>query len=277
MEALKYYRASAKEDPSFRPAFNNLGTIYSEIGKPDLALGFYKQALDLGEDASVYFNMGSELFRLERYEESAGYLKKALGIDRRLLRAHLLLGYLYGKMEKPDRSEIYFRNSLKLDPENKMAALGLCVLLEKEDRNEEALELSTAFLKIFKENASFKNMRAGLLLKLNRVDDSLSEYKELAKTSDKFTSFSSLIEKARGESSDQYNKLFSGMSDKISLRTEKLKKKISSRKTSGTRADETEKKDDMKDLVDLSLLHLFNGDSDKALHYLFQAKKIKGK
>ena len=39
-------------------------------------------------------------------------------------------------------------------------------------------------------------------------------------------------------------------------------------------ADPTEKKQEVKDLMDLSFLYLFKGDSDKALQLLFQAKKL---
>ena len=73
MEALKHYQNSVKEDSSFRPAFQNLGALYSDMGKPELALGFYKQALDLGEDASILFNMAGDCFRLERYAEAENF------------------------------------------------------------------------------------------------------------------------------------------------------------------------------------------------------------
>ncbi|MEQ9362617.1 MAG: hypothetical protein RIF32_00155, partial [Leptospirales bacterium] len=36
-------------------------------------------------------------------------------------------------------------------------------------------------------------------------------------------------------------------------------------------------KADLKDMVDLSFLHLFNGDTDKALRFLMQARKMKQK
>ena len=274
MEALKYYRASAREDSSFRPAFNNLGAIYSELGKPDLALGFYKQALELGADAAVLFNMAGECFRLEKYTESEGFLKKALQIDRRMLRAHILLAYIYGKIKDYKKAEIYFKNVLTLEKNNRMAHLGLCVLYSETGRLEEALKIADEFLKTAPSDETFVNLRGGLLLQTGKVDESLEIYQELSKKSEKFTSFTSHLEAAKNDENNEYEKLFSGMKDKIKERNIKLKQKIEKRKKEKESVNPEGHKDDMKDLVDLSLLHLFNGDSEKALKYLFQAKKV---
>jgi len=274
MEAVKYYQETVKEDPSYRPAFQNLGALYSEMGQPDLALGFYKQALDLGQDAAIYFNMAGEFFRLEKFKEAESYLIKALKLERKMVRAHLLLAYLYGKTDRQSKAEIYFKNVLTLDKNNRMAHLGMCILKSETEKYEEALGIADRYLSLSPEDISFRDLKAGLLLKLNRIDDSLDLYTDLSKKSEKFTSFTSHLKQAKQEAGREYEKFFAQTKDKIQEKNTQLKQKIEMRKKESRKADESEHKEDMKDLVDLSLLHLFNGDSEKALKYLFHAKKV---
>lgn len=283
-EALKNYKASAREDISFRPAFNNLGVLYARAGRPDLAIGFFNRALELEEDDIVHFNLGSEFFRLENYKESEHHLISALKKNRRLIRAHLLLAYLYTRENKIEKADIYFQNALKLDPRNRAAALGLAVSLAERDRNREALDLTDRYLRENPDDESFRNLRAGLLLKLNLYQESLQEFSELTKKSPEYTSFTDHLRAAREEEKSEYNRVFSGINDKIKERASRLQAKIEKRKRllkkarSAEPPEEISKEElqsELKDMLDLSFLHLFNGDSEKALRFLFQARKMK--
>ena len=286
-EALKFYRATARSEPSFRPAFINLGALYARARRPDLAIGFFKRALELGEDDVVYFNLGSESYRLEEYQESEKYLKKALRLNPRLLKGHLLLAYLHEHLKQYDKSDIYFQNTLKLEPGNRVAALGWAVSLADRELHEQALAVVEKVLGANPADEGLRNLRAGLLLKLNRLEQSLDEFTELTKSSQKFISFTEHLQAARGESREAYDKVFEGIGDKIGDRTQRLRARIEKRKklmaarragktVNGTGDDTPEElKQDLKDMVDLSFLHLFNGDSEKALKFLFQARKMK--
>jgi tetratricopeptide (TPR) repeat protein len=274
IHALKYYRASAKEDPSFRPAFNNLGVIYSRQGRADLAIGFFRQALELGEDAAIYFNLGSESFRLERFDHSEKYLKKALSFDRRMLKAHLLLAYLYGKKRDFASAEIYFKNALLLEPANRTAVLGMTVMLSEQERYDEALKTVDSFLALRPDDVSLRDLRAGLLLKTNRLKESLDEYSTLSRTSEKFTSFTEHLEAAKRESDAAYGAFFEDVDDKIRRRTERLRERLKTKREEGGQTAGTPEQD-IRDLMDLSFLHLFNGDSDRALKFLFEARRRK--
>ena len=283
-EALKYYKAAARQDAAFRPAFNNLGALYARAGRPDLAIGFFKRALELGADDIVNFNLGSEHFRLEQLNESESFLKTALRLNPRFLKAHILLAYLYEKQDRHDKADIYFKNALKLDPRNRMAALGLTVSLAERGLHEDALAAADKFLAFFPHDEALRNLRAGLLLKMNRYQESLGEFSELTKTSKKFTSFTDHIKAARAEQNDEYDRVFEGVDDKIKERTRRLRAKIEKRKelmnlrkgqASPPVESAEELKENLKDMVDLSFLHLFNGDTEKALQYLLQARKMK--
>ena len=280
-EALRFYKEAAREDSNFRPAFNNLGVIYARSGHPETAIGFFRRALELGEDDIVCFNLGSELYRLERYRESEPFLKRSLRLNNRLLKGHILIAFVYDRLGERDKAEIYFQNALKLDPENRPAALGFIVSLAAGERYEDALAAAENFLAKRPGDDGLKKLRAGLLLKLDRGEESLREFTELASTSKKFTSFTDHLENARSDAESEYSRVFAGMDDKIKKRRARLARRIQKRKELLKGGDEPneqtekERKQDLQDMVDLSFLHLFNGDQEKALKYLFQARKLK--
>ena len=85
------------------------------------------------------------------------------------------------------------------------------------------------------------------------------------------------------------NDMGSTAAARISDKTKELKKRMAARKKhlesaknlsanqngiEGAMDLQVELKEDLRDMVDLSLMHLFNGDSKKAMQFLFQAKKM---
>lgn len=273
-DALKKYHAASRADPSFRPAFMNLGSLYSRSGKPDTAIGFYKRALELKEDSAVHFNLGSDNFRIGRLEDSRKHLIRCLKLDNRMLRAHILLAYLYGKENNYDRAFIYFQNALKIDPSNRTAILGYTVALSEKEEYEKALKLLESGRIDLNKDVALKNLHAGLLLKLGRLGESLKEVSELTKTSSAYTSFTDHLKKAKQEKDDEFERIFAGIDDKISERIDRVRKRIEEKKAIGKKAEDESGPDELKDLVDLSFLHLFHGDTEKALKFLFQAQKM---
>ena len=281
-EALRFYKASVREDPGFREAFNNLGALYARAKRPDLSIGFFRRALELGEDERVCFNLGSELFRLERLPESEYYLVRALHHNRRLVRAHVLLAYLYRKQERLDRAAIYFSNAVKLEPGNRPAALGYAILLSDDQKFSEALEAVRGYLAASPADETFRKLEAGLLLQGQDYRQSTQAYAQLAKTSTGFKSFTDHLASARKENEAEFQRVFAGIDEKIRNRADRLRERIKKRKEWLAERDGApppeepgQLQSDLKDMVDLSFLHLFNGDTEKALAFLFQARKMK--
>ena len=281
-EALRFYRACIKQDPSFREAFNNLGALYARAKRPDLSIGFFRRALELGEDETVCFNLGSELFRLERFDQSEYYLVRSLHYNRRLVRAHVLLAYLYRKQKRLDRAAIYFANAVKLEPGNRPAALGYALLLSDDRKFAEALQAVRAYLAVSAGDEMFRKLEAGLLLQAQDYKQSTQAYTELARTATGFKSFTDHLAAVRQESEGEFKEIFAGIDDKIRRRADRLRERLRKRKewlanrSGGPPVEEpAQLQSDLKDMVDLSFLHLFNGDTEKAMAFLFQARKMK--
>ena len=279
-EAVGLYRQSLERDPAYRPSLINLGALLSRIGKLEQAVVLFEKALAIKPDSTIHFNLGSAFFKLKQTEKCKKQLIAALKLDGRLLRAHLLLAYTYSDERNFEKAWIYFKNALKIDRQNPMAILGYAVSLSEAEKYDDALQVIESYAGKEQLPEALKNLRAGLLLKLNRFKESLEVFDKLTVESPKYTSFTDHLADARKTHNANYDAMFSGIDDKIAERTRRLKQKLVKPAAGATAPGSATTEapvtgDDLKDLVDLSFLHLFKGDSKKAIRFLMQAKKMK--
>ena len=272
-DAIRFYHSSLELDPDFRPALVALGTVYSRAKKPEKAVLFFQKALQLKISDSILFNLGSEYFKLDALDESRKTLTRALKENPRLLKAHLLLAYVYGKKKEYSSSIQYFRNALKLDPTSRPAKLGLVVSLSENKDYEAALKALSLFDSSKIESDSvLRNLKASLLMQTGQLKESLNEYSRLTRESPEYSSFTEHLNDARKAGETEYNQMFGKIDNRIKERSDRVRNLMTGRKE-GKR--DPVQKEDLKDLVDLSFLHLFKGDQERALRFLFQAKKMK--
>lgn len=127
--ALNEYKKALEVCPTFVEAYNNIGEIYSRIGKNDLAMSTYEKALRIDRNPRLLLNMGVEHYNhkdfitaLEFFKESLlrkpdflegnfytgmasfnlkdermaeNYFKKVVDMDKRHLKSNYLLSYIY--------------------------------------------------------------------------------------------------------------------------------------------------------------------------------------
>lgn len=270
-EALDLYRRLLAEDPRNRAAWINAGGLLSRQGDRAGAVDCYRKALALREDETVRFNLGSELYRLRDGAAAIENLRRALDIKPDFFRAAVLLGYIYESLDDFDAAARAFQQALTLNPASRIAALGLVVVLGERDRNDEALQICSVWLKRSPDDASFLNLHAGLLLKLGRYKESFEELKEATRTHEKYVSFQEHLVQARRDHEEEYSAFFDEVNDRLHEKQEALRRRVEERKTDKSPVLQ---KDDVKDLVDLSLLHLFSGDREKALGFLLEARRV---
>lgn len=270
-EALDLYRRLLAEEPQNRAAWINAGGLLSRQGDRAVAVDYYRKALALREDETVRFNLGSELFRLREGPAAIENLRRALELKPDFFRAAVLLGYIHESLDDFDAAARSFQHALTLNPASRIAALGLVVVLGERDRNDEALQICDAWLKRSPDDPAFLNLHAGLLLKLGRYKESFEELKEATRTHEKYVSFQDHLVQARRDRDEEYNAFFDEVSDRLRERQESLRRRVEERKAEKSPVLQ---KDDVKDLVDLSLLHLFSGDREKALGFLLEARRV---
>ena len=288
-EAFRCFEISSKEDSRFRPSLLSLGILYSRFGKSVKAKEFFQRAHDISSDAVVCYNLACEFFKLKEYPLCYNVLKECMLLDKKFLKAHLLMAYLYQKKEEPDKAAVYFQNVLKIDKTNRVGILGYAASLSDQKQYEHALYVIQHYLKKYNMNSTVKELRGTLLMQLGRTEEAYQDYSELIKSEAQYTKFTEHLKKARNEPEQELNKALSDVEQKIRIKTKLLEKKLSSQKSSkvenvssdngieGNEDIQEENQKTLKDMMDLSLLHLFQGDSDKALELLLQTKKISKK
>ena len=276
--AVKLYIKSIQINPSFRPALMNLGAIYGKLRRPSQSIQYYEAALKLQPDEAVHFNLGSEYYQSKKYEVAAAHLIACLKINPRFLRAHILLAYVYEARTLPEKAEVYFRNALKIKAESRIAVLGLLLNLSQRQKYSEALAVCNGFLQKVPEDETIQGLRAGLLMETGDYQASAEELQRLSRESSGYRSFGDHIGKARESSEEETRAFFDGVRDRIQDRSRSLRSRIEERKRAreaGKKLDTAELKDDARDMMDLSLMYLFSGESEKAMQVLVQARKLK--
>jgi tetratricopeptide (TPR) repeat protein len=80
--AQHFYEKSAKTDPHYADALNNIGTVFYQRKKFRKAVQYYKKALRIREDLpSVYSNLGYAYFSDKHYPEAMEAFQRALQLD----------------------------------------------------------------------------------------------------------------------------------------------------------------------------------------------------
>lgn len=242
-KALELYKMSLQIDAQFFDAWLNAGAIYAREGKADKAIVCYQRALVSKEDNRALYNLAGEYFKSDRYEDARKMLSKAIKADPRFLQAHLLLGYVLGKIGDNQKAEISIKNALKIDSENRPALTALTLLYHHTGRDAQALRMAEILLTKNPEDPVLQKLRAALMLKKNDIRQAASSLKALVRKDKQLASF--------------YATVRTGISDNQRKNISSVRKSITDKKTKNR-----------KDLFDLSIIHFFEGEPEKALDIL---------
>jgi tetratricopeptide (TPR) repeat protein len=157
--AAEAYSKAIALFPDFGAAHYSLALTYRSLGESDKAeeqLLLYQKNKNnappvgdplLGEvralnrSAAYQVQMGVELERQGKFEESAEAQERALEIDHGLVQAHINLIKLYGQLNQFDKAEEHYRAATRLDPGSAEAYYNYGVLLlsaEKYQPSEDA-------------------------------------------------------------------------------------------------------------------------------------------
>jgi tetratricopeptide (TPR) repeat protein len=116
------YRATIAKNPRAWLAHNNLGMLALEgnPGPDDFtrALASFRTAMDLApQEATVQFNVGTALYRLERFEEAVPHLRAAVVADPGYVDAWGNLGVAQQKLNQLPQAIESYRQALALKPD----------------------------------------------------------------------------------------------------------------------------------------------------------------
>jgi tetratricopeptide (TPR) repeat protein len=123
-EALELYLKLETINPTASATFNNIGLIYDSMEQPDLAYAYYKKALKIDPDTTIYMRNLASMCTTRM--EGAAYKKEAKDLLLHLIEVEPHSGtnwntwadYLWNVEENHDAAEEAYLKGLRVAPEN---------------------------------------------------------------------------------------------------------------------------------------------------------------
>ncbi len=249
--AQKEYISIITTDPAFRPAYVNLGSLYSRMNHFPESIRCYEAALTLGRDYITYFNIGCTLYKMNDYSRALTTLELSVSLNKQFALSKLVAGLCHSRLNNFAEAEIFFLDVLKIWPDNRVSLTALAIIYYNKNNFDYSLQMLNRILYLDINNIKLRELKSDILLKIGRIDESVKEIKIIKQKADGYKYFDEFIKSIPVDFlTDKY-----GTIDK-KIDTLKNKKNI-----------------DGNNLISLSLCHLFKGETDTAIDYLFKFKK----
>jgi tetratricopeptide (TPR) repeat protein len=138
---IKIYAHTLKVTDANWPVHLNLGTVYREKNREDLALGHYQSALRIRPDIpEVQLSVGEVLAAMGRIGEVVSHYENALKIKPESAAIHSALAVALDKSGETDRAVAHFLKALEIDNDSAEAHHGLGVTLFQQGQVDLAIE-----------------------------------------------------------------------------------------------------------------------------------------
>jgi tetratricopeptide (TPR) repeat protein len=249
--AQKEYISIITADPAFRPAFVNLGSLYSRMNYFAESMRCYEAALTLGSDYITYFNIGCTLYKMNDYSKAFKNLQLSVSLNKQFALSKLVAGLCLSRLNKLADAEYYFLDVLKIWPDNRVSLTALAIIYYNKNNYDYSLQMLNRILYLDANNIKLREMKSDILLKTGHIDESVKEIKIIKQKAVGYRYFDEFIKSIPVDV----------LTDKYGTIDNKIDSLNSKKNTDGN------------NLISLSLCHLFKGETDTAIDYLFKFKK----
>lgn len=212
--AIREFELALRLDPQNGNVHNSLGVCYGELGDHERALEAFGRALSVdGGDYMAVYNTGlihelrgereqalehflkactlhGDVFeilfqtgklRLEMGDSQAArpLLERAVRLRPRSGNSQRLLGDCYLQLQLPEKAIDAYKKAVKANPGDSAALSALGGLFDEKGENPDiALVFCRESVRLSPDNPLFHRRLGGLYLKLNRLEDALSEFEQ---------------------------------------------------------------------------------------------------
>lgn len=195
-EAEKEYREAIRTFRDYVVAYVNLGHLYCDWGKYDEAEKVCRTALDINPKyVEAHITLGYALVNLARYEEAEKEYREVIRLQPDCVKAYVNLGWMYGAMGKNeekrgrhdearklfDGAEKDYRKALQIDPNDEDALIGLGIIMERLNRDDEAEDCYKKVIAINPKNIKARTTYGYFLSYRGRGIEAIEEFNEVIK------------------------------------------------------------------------------------------------
>lgn len=145
-EAIAFYRRAVELDPQFAMAHGRLGTVYANLGEPDLARTHYQRAYELRDRASERERFYIEAHYFNRVASDPDRARQVYELWRQTYPHDYVpvhnLGTIHSADGRYEDALAAFLEAARLEPRNRLARDVAAQMLVLLDRDDEARQLA---------------------------------------------------------------------------------------------------------------------------------------
>jgi tetratricopeptide (TPR) repeat protein len=135
------WSATLRQNPDCWMAHNNLGNVYLEQGKLDLAVQHFRASLRIKPDHfEALGSLGETLTRMGQMPQAEEHFRAFVAANPRRAAPRCSLGIALARQGKRDEAEQQFRDALNLEPGNALAHYNLGIALGSKGQTQEATQ-----------------------------------------------------------------------------------------------------------------------------------------
>ena len=214
----------------------------------DQAIKSFNKANSIKEDYITLYNIGCLYYEKNDFKNAIIALEKSKLLNNNFHMIYLLTGLCYGRLNNFKASESNFIKVLMTDPENPTALTALAVLYYNQGNVFDSLNIIRSISS--QKNKSVQKIKSEILFNSGRTSESVNEIKEYKNSNEKFKNFNDYIKSIP----------VAILCDKYGSIEEKIQQL------------ENKPSKTPDNLISLSLCHLFSGNTDSAIDYLYEAR-----
>lgn len=156
--AMEYYTKALAIKPDLLPALNNLAYARHSLGDSDKAIEIYERMLEIDpDDLQALQNLGLLQYRKNNFEKARWYYEKYLSLNTDNAKIYNYLALILSRQKSYDEAIIYYEKALELDPDFIIPLKNLGVIYFSRGENDKSQKLFEIALSLDPQDAKIWN------------------------------------------------------------------------------------------------------------------------
>lgn len=181
--ALEAFKKAIAYDPTYKEAYQILGTTLGKEGLHEDAIDYFSKAIQLdAQDVDFHYNLAYTYEMQGSLNEAILYYNKAIKLDSACVDAHNNLANIYRQQNNHDEAISHLQNCIKIDPRHIEAHYNLARTWMDVDQHERAVHQLQKVIQIKPTHHDAQYNLAVCYEHMGRINDSINMYKTITDT-----------------------------------------------------------------------------------------------